>query len=260
MKAVLLAGGYGTRISEESGIRPKPMVEIGGRPILWHIMKIYAHYGIREFIICLGYKGYLIKEYFSNYFLHQSDVTYDLKYNTMSILNNQSEDWKVTLVDTGMNSMTGGRLKRIKPYIGNETFCMTYGDGVSNVDINKVIEFHKKEKAITTLTAVQEPGRFGTFSLKGDQALISNFREKPKDENSAWINGGFFVIEPEVFDYIEGDSTSFEKEPLELLSKEQRLAAFKHTDFWQPMDTIRDKNVLEDLWNSGKAPWKIWEK
>jgi glucose-1-phosphate cytidylyltransferase len=259
MKAVLLAGGYGTRISEESGIRPKPMVEIGGRPILWHIMKIYAHYGIREFIICLGYKGYLIKEYFANYFLHQSDITFDLKYNTMSILNNQSEDWKVTLVDTGMNSMTGGRLKRIKPYIGNETFCMTYGDGVSNVDINKLIEFHKEQKAITTLTAVQEPGRFGTFSLKADQPLISNFREKPKDENSAWINGGFFVIEPEVFDYIDGDSISFEKEPLERLSKEQKLAAYKHTDFWQPMDTIRDKNVLEDLWSTGKAPWKNWE-
>jgi glucose-1-phosphate cytidylyltransferase len=258
MKAVLLAGGYGTRISEESGIRPKPMVEIGGKPILWHIMKIYSHYGIKEFIICVGYKGHIIKEYFANYFLHMSDVTFDLKYNTMSILDNQAEDWKVTLVDTGLNSMTGGRLKRIQQYVGKETFCLTYGDGVSNVNIEELIKFHKEQKAITTLTAVQEPGRFGTFSLKADQPLISHFREKVKDENSAWINGGFFVLEPEVFDYIEGDSTSFEKEPLEALSKEGKLAAFRHTDFWQPMDTLRDKNLLEDLWNSGNAPWKKW--
>jgi glucose-1-phosphate cytidylyltransferase len=258
MKAVLLAGGFGTRISEESGIRPKPMVEIGGRPILWHIMKIYSHYGIKEFIVCLGYKGHIIKEYFANYFLHLSDVTFDLKYNTMSILNNQSEDWKVTLVDTGMNSLSGGRMKRIRQYIGNETFCMTYGDGVGDVDIAKVIEFHKEQKSLTTLTAVQEPGRFGSFTLTPEQKIITHFREKPKDENSAWINGGFFVIEPEVFDYIEGDSTSFELQPLERLSREGKLAAYRHTGFWQPMDTLRDKNLLDELWSSEKAPWKIW--
>jgi glucose-1-phosphate cytidylyltransferase len=260
MKAVLLAGGFGTRISEESGIRPKPMVEIGGRPILWHIMKIYSQYGIKEFIICLGYKGHIIKEYFANYFLYRSDVTFDLKYNNMAILNNQSEEWKVTLVDTGTDSLTGGRLKRVKDYIGKETFCMTYGDGVSDVNISKLIEFHKSQKALTTLTAVQEPGRFGTFSLTPEQALITHFREKQKDENSAWINGGFFVIEPEVLDYIDGDKTSFELQPLEALSKEGKLAAFRHTGFWQPMDTLRDKNLLEDLWSSGKAPWKVWEE
>ena len=258
MKAVLLAGGYGTRISEESGIRPKPMVEIGGKPILWHIMKIYNHYNIKEFIICLGYKGNMIKEYFANYFMHLSDVMFDLKYNTMSILNNQSEDWKVTLVDTGLNTMTGGRLKRIREYVGNETFCMTYGDGVSNVNLTDLIAFHKKQQAYVTLTAVQEPGRFGTFMLTGDQTKITKFREKPKDENSAWINGGFFVLEPEVFNYIDEDSTVFEKDPLERLSKDGKLVAYRHADFWQPMDTIRDKNVLEDLWNSGNAPWKIW--
>ena len=258
MKAVILAGGYGTRISEESGVRPKPMVEIGDKPILWHIMKIYSHYNINEFIICLGYKGYIIKEYFANYFLHQSDVTFDLKYNTMSILNNQSENWKVTLIDTGLNSMTGGRLNRVKQYIGNETFCMTYGDGVSNVNINELIKFHRDQKVFATLMAVQEPGRFGTFSLKGDQHLISNFREKPKDENSAWINGGFFVLEPEIFNYLEGDSTIFEKKPLEKLSKEGKLAAYRHDDFWMPMDTLRDKNVLENMWNEGTPPWKTW--
>jgi len=260
MKAVLLAGGYGTRISEESGIRPKPMVEIGGKPILWHIMKIYSQYGIKEFIICLGYKGHMIKEYFANYFLYQSDVTFDLKYNNMAIHNNQSEEWKVTLVDTGMHSLSGGRIKRVKDFIGKETFCMTYGDGVSDVNIAQLLEFHKSQKSMVTLTAVQEPGRFGTFSLTPEQTLISHFREKPKDENSAWINGGFFVIEPEVFDYIEGDTTSFELQPLENISKEGKLAAYRHTGFWQPMDTLRDKNLLEDLWNTGKAPWKIWDE
>jgi glucose-1-phosphate cytidylyltransferase len=260
MKAVLLAGGYGTRISEESGIRPKPMVEIGGKPILWHIMKIYSHYGIKEFIICLGYKGHIIKEYFANYFLYQSDVTFDLKYNNMAILNNQSEEWKVTLVDTGINSLTGGRLKRVKDYVGKETFCLTYGDGVSDVNIAQLIEFHKSQNSMATLTAVQEPGRFGTFSLSSDQTKITHFREKPKDENSAWINGGFFVLEPEIFDYIEGDNTSLELQPLESISKQGKLGAFRHTGFWQPMDTLRDKNLLEDLWNNGKAPWKIWEE
>jgi glucose-1-phosphate cytidylyltransferase len=258
MKAVLLAGGFGTRISEESGIRPKPMVEIGGKPILWHIMKIYAHYGINEFIICLGYKGYIIKEYFANYFLYQSDVTFDLKYNNMSILNNQSEEWKVTLVDTGISSMTGGRLKRVKKYVGNETFCMTYGDGVSDVNIEELLKFHKAQQAVATLTAVQEPGRFGIISLKGDQTKVTSFREKQNDEKTGWVNGGFFVLEPEVFDYIDGDDTVFEKTPLERLTSDNKLAAFRHAGFWQPMDTIRDKNVLEDLWNAGNAPWKIW--
>ncbi len=258
MKAVILAGGFGTRISEESGIRPKPMVEIGGKPIIWHIMKIYSHFGIKEFIICIGYKGHIIKEYFANYFLYQSDVTFDLKYNTMSILNNQSEEWKVTLIDTGLNTMTGGRLKRVEKYLGNETFCMTYGDGVSNIDIAVLVDFHKKQNAMVTLTAVQEPGRFGTFSLEKDQTLIDRFREKPKDENTAWVNGGFFVIEPEIFKYIDGDQTVFEKDPLERVSKKSKLSAFRHYDFWQPMDTLRDKNLLEDLWNAGKAPWKIW--
>jgi glucose-1-phosphate cytidylyltransferase len=259
MKAVLLAGGFGTRISEESGIRPKPMVEVGGMPILWHIMKIYSHYGINDFIVCIGYKGNMIKEYFSNYFMYQSDVTFDLKHNTMSILNAMSEEWKVTLVDTGLNSMTGGRLKRVQPYLGNETFCMTYGDGVSDVDIRDLIAFHKKNKVITTLTAVQEPGRFGTLHLDEEEVLVSRFREKHVDKSSAWINGGFFVIEPEIFDYIEGDDTVFEKDPLELLSRKSKLAAYKHTGFWQPMDTLRDKNVLENLWSSGKAPWKVWD-
>lgn len=258
MKAVILAGGFGTRISEESGIRPKPMVEVGGKPILWHIMKIYSHYGIKEFIVCIGYKGNIIKDFFSNYFLYQSDVTFDLKYNTMSILNNKSEEWKVTLVDTGLNTMTGGRLKRVKEYLGNETFCMTYGDGVSDVNIRELIDFHKSQETITTLTAVQEPGRFGTISLKSDDIKVRHFREKQVDETSAWINGGFFVIEPSIFDYIEGDSTVFEKDPLERLARENMLTAFRHQGFWQPMDTIRDKNVLEDLWSSGKAPWKIW--
>ncbi len=258
MKAVLLAGGFGTRISEESGIRPKPMVEVGGRPILWHIMKIYAHYGIKEFVICAGYKASIIKDFFANYFLYQSDVTFDLKYNTMSILNNQSEEWKVTVVDTGANTMTGGRLKRVQEYISNETFCMTYGDGVSDVKIDELIKFHKEQKTVATLTAVQEPGRFGTISLKADQTKVHSFREKINDENSAWINGGFFVLEPEIFSFIDGDSTVFEKTPLEKLSKENKLSAYRHTGFWQPMDTLRDKSVLEELWSSGKAPWKIW--
>jgi len=258
MKAVLLAGGFGTRISEESGIRPKPMVEIGGRPILWHIMKIYSHYGINDFIVCLGYKGYIIKEYFANYFLYVSDVTFDLKYNSMSIHNDQAEPWKVTLIDTGLQTMTGGRLKKVKEYIGNETFCMTYGDGVSNVKIDDLIKFHKSQDSIATLTAVQEPGRFGTISLKSDQTKVTNFREKQVDKSTAWINGGFFVLEPEIFNYIDGDATVFEKDPLEKLARENKLSAYQHQEFWQPMDTIRDKSVLEALWDTGKAPWKIW--
>lgn len=261
MKVVILAGGFGTRISEESGVRPKPMVEIGGRPILWHIMKIYSHYGLTDFIICCGYKGYMIKEYFSNYFLHNSDVTFDMKNNQMQVHSMHSEPWKVTLVDTGELTMTGGRLKRVKEFVEDETFCLTYGDGVSDVNINDLIMHHKNHGLYATLTSVQQHGRFGVFSLKPGENKITYFREKPQGDgdDSAWINGGFFVLEPEVFDYIEGDSIVFEREPLEKLAKEGQLSAFKHTTFWQPMDTLRDKNLLEGLWNENKAPWKIWE-
>ena len=259
MKAVLLAGGFGTRISEESGIRPKPMVEIGGKPIIWHIMKIYSHYGIKEFIICIGYKGYIIKEFFANYFLYQSDVTFDLKQNSVSVLNHKTEDWKVTLIDTGLRTMTGGRLKRVEKYIGNETFCMTYGDGVSDIKIDELVHFHHMQDSIATLTAVQEPGRFGILSLKSDQTKVTSFREKQNYENSGWINGGFFVLEPAIFNYIQEDSTVFEKDPLVKLASENQLSAYRHTGFWQPMDTLRDRNVLEGLWESGNPPWKIWQ-
>lgn len=255
MKAVILAGGYGTRISEESGIRPKPMVEVGGKPILWHIMKIYSYYGINEFIICCGYKGHIIKEYFANYTLDNSDITFDMRTDTMEIHKNKSEAWKVTLVHTGHNSMTGGRLKRVQEYIGNETFCMTYGDGVSDVNITELINFHQTQKALATLTAVQQPGRFGAFNLDGDSSKIFHFMEKPKGSEMPWINGGYFVLEPEVLDYIIGDDTTWEHEPLERLAKEGQLNAFKHTGFWQPMDTLRDKTFLENLWHEGKAPW-----
>ena len=258
MKAVLLAGGFGTRISEESGIRPKPMVEVGGMPILWHIMKTYSHYGINEFIICLGYKGYMIKEYFANYFLYVSDVTFDLKYNSMSIHNDQAEPWKVTLIDTGLQTMTGGRLKRVREYIGNETFCMTYGDGVSDINIDELVKFHKEQDSLATLTAVQEPGRFGSFTLGDKDTKVTNFREKVKDHDSAWINGGYFVLEPTIFDYIEQDSTVFERGPLGKLSKDGKLSAFQHKGFWMPMDTLRDRNVLEDLWSGENPPWKVW--
>ena len=260
MKTVILAGGYGTRISEESGIRPKPMVEIGGKPIIWHIMKIYSHYGLTEFIICCGYKGYVIKEYFSNYFLHMSDITFDLQNNKMQVHLKKAEPWKITLVDTGEGTMTGGRIKRIKDYIGDETFCLTYGDGVSDVNITEEIEFHKKSDVLVTLTAVQQPGRFGAFMLTADDNLINSFREKPKgDGNSnAWINGGFFVVEPQAIDYITDDKTVWEREPMEILAKTKKLAAFRHEGFWQSVDTLRDKNVLENLWNSGKPPWKLW--
>jgi glucose-1-phosphate cytidylyltransferase len=257
MKAVILAGGYGTRISEESSVRPKPMVEIGGQPILWHIMKIYAHYGINDFIICLGYKGYMIKEFFANYFLHRSDVCFDLKNNKMDILQNGVEPWKVTLIDTGEKTMTGGRLRRVKHLIGNETFCFTYGDGVSNIDIGRLIQFHKDQKLLATLTAVQPPGRFGAFRLGHDETKISSFKEKPRGDG-AWVNGGFFVLEPSVVDLVDDDSTVWEKKPLEKLAEEGMIAAYKHYGFWQPMDTLRDKHLLEELWNSGKAPWKVW--
>jgi glucose-1-phosphate cytidylyltransferase len=261
MKAVILAGGFGTRISEESGIRPKPMVEVAGRPILWHIMKIYSHFGINDFIICCGYKGYVIKEYFSNYFLYNSDVTFDMKNNHMKVHNMNSEPWKVTLVDTGEGTMTGGRVKRVAKYIEGETFCLTYGDGVTDVNINDLIMFHKNHGKKATLTSVRQPGRFGVFTLKSGEDQINYFKEKPKGDaadESAWINGGFFVLEPEVLDLIDGDDIVFEKEPLEKLADSGNLFAYKHLGFWQPMDTLRDKNVLEGLWESGNAPWKVW--
>lgn len=256
MKTVILAGGLGTRLSEETVIRPKPMVEIGGKPILWHIMKIYSHYGFNEFVICLGFKGYMIKEYFSNYFLHMSDVTFDMQKNTMEVHQQYVEPWKVTLVDTGNDTMTGGRLKRVAPYIGGETFMLTYGDGVSNVNIPELLAFHKKHGKSATVTATQPSGRFGALSL--DASLqVASFQEKPVGDGS-WINGGFFVLEPGMLDRIAGDSTVFEKEPLEGLARDHELIAFKHSGFWQPMDTLRDKMHLEELWNSGKAPWKVW--
>jgi glucose-1-phosphate cytidylyltransferase len=258
MKAVILAGGYGTRISEESSVRPKPMVDIGGKPILWHIMKIFSSYDINDFIICCGYKGYVIKEYFANYFLHMSDVTFDVKNNKMEVHQNNIEPWKVTLIDTGEGTMTGGRIKRVKKYIGSQTFCMTYGDGVSDVNINNLISFHNEQGTLATVTAVQPPGRFGTFTLSEQQTKILHFREKPRGDG-AWVNGGFFVLEPRVLDYIEGDNTIWEQEPLMRLAKEGELSAYKHYGIWQPMDTLRDKMVLEELWNLNKAPWKVWE-
>jgi glucose-1-phosphate cytidylyltransferase len=257
MKAVILAGGYGTRLSEETGVRPKPMVEIGSQPILWHIMKIYSAHDVNEFVICCGYKGYVIKEYFANYFLHMSDVTFDMENNEMEVHQNSAEPWKVTLVDTGDGTMTGGRLKRVKDYIGYETFCMTYGDGVANVDVKRLIHFHREQKTLATLTAVQPPGRFGTFSIAQEQTRISSFREKPQG-GGAWINGGFFVLEPGVMDYIAGDSTVWEREPLQKLAQDGMLSAYRHYGFWQNMDTLRDKNVLEELWKSDEPPWKVW--
>jgi len=257
MKAVILAGGYGTRISEETAVRPKPMVEIGGHPILWHIMKIYSHHGINDFIICLGYKGYVIKEYFANYFLHMADVTFDIRNNKMEVLRNAGEPWRVTLIDTGEETMTGGRLKRIGDHLGEGTFCLTYGDAVSNVNIQDVISFHRKQKVLATLTAVQPPGRFGAVVLAEDQQLICKFREKPKGDG-AWINGGFFVLEPGVIDYIKNDSTVWEMEPLQNLARDGQLAAYKHDGFWESMETLRDKMVLEELWRSEKPPWKVW--
>ena len=257
MKAVILAGGFGTRLSEETGVRPKPLVEIGDHPILWHIMKIYSAAGIDEFIICLGYKGYVIKEYFATYSLHMSDVTFDLRKNDMQVHQNGTEPWKVTLVDTGLKTMTGGRLKRVKDYIGDETFCLTYGDGLTDVNIKDLINFHRNQKTLATLTAVQSPGRFGAFRLDRNQQKISAFQEKPKG-NGAWINGGFFVLEPGVMEYIAENATVWEREPMENLAKDGQLAAYRHHGFWQPMDSLRDKMVLEELWQSGKAPWKIW--
>ncbi|MUH01281.1 glucose-1-phosphate cytidylyltransferase [Scytonema sp. UIC 10036] len=257
MKAVILAGGLGTRLSEETSVRPKPMVEIGGKPILWHIMKVYSAHGINDFIICCGYKGYVIKEYFANYFLHMSDVTFDMRFNQMNVHAGNAEPWRVTLVDTGDNTMTGGRLRRVKEHIGSETFCFTYGDGVSDVNITEVLKFHKEQKTLATMTAVQPPGRFGAIVLGQEQTKITSFREKPEGDG-AWINGGFFVLEPDVINLIADDSTVWEQVPLEKLAEKEQLSAYKHHGFWQPMDTLRDKNYLEDLWQKNKAPWKIW--
>ena len=257
MKAVILAGGLGTRLSEETSIKPKPMVEVGGKPILWHIMKIYSAHGINDFIICCGYKGYIIKEYFANYFLHMSDVTFDMRFNQMNVHSGYAEPWRVTLVNTGDHTMTGGRLKQVREHIGNETFCFTYGDGVSNINITELIKFHQEQKTLATLSAVQPAGRFGAISLGQEQTKITSFKEKPEGDG-AWINGGYFVHEPQVIDFIANSSTVWEKEPLEKLADLEQLSAYKHNGFWQPMDTLRDKNYLEDLWKSGKAPWQVW--
>ena len=255
MKAVILAGGLGTRISEETSVKPKPLIEIGGMPILWHIMKIYSSYGINDFVICCGYKGYMIKEYFANYSLHMSDVTFDMKNNSMEVHHKSVEPWKVTLVDTGSETLTGGRLGRVKKYVDDDTFCFTYGDGLGDINISDLINFHKSKKKTATITAVQPLGRFGILEIENDDVL--KFKEKPAgDEN--WINGGFFVLEPTIFDYIKGDSTIWEGEPLERLSHERSLSAYKHKGFWHPIDTLRDKNYLEELWISGKADWKTW--
>ena len=256
MKVVILAGGFGTRLSEETDIKPKPMVEIGGKLILWHIMKIYSSYGFNDFVVCLGYKGYVIKEYFANYFLHMSDVTIDLKNNQIEVHDVKAEPWKVTLVDTGLNTMTGGRIKRIPTSLCNDPFMLPYGDGVGNINIKELLEFHKKHGRYATLTAVQPSGRFGALDLEDVQ--VKAFKEKPKGDG-AWINGGFFVLEPQIFDYIEGDETIWERDPLENLAKDGQLMAYKHTGFWKPMDTLRDKRELESLWQSGNPPWKVWE-
>lgn len=256
MKAVILAGGLGTRIAEETSTRPKPMIEIGGKPVLWHIMKLYSYHGINEFIICLGYKGYIIKEYFANYFLHMSDVTFDMSNNRMEVHQNSAEPWTVTLVDTGEDTMTGGRLKRVAGYLDTEDFCFTYGDGVSDVDIGKLVEFHRSNGSLATVTAVQPPGRFGSLDVKHNK--IVGFKEKPQGDG-AWVNGGFFVLNPKVIDYIEDDQTVWERGPVEQLAQERQLSAFNHQGFWQPMDTLRDRVLLEKLWDSGSAPWKLWE-
>ena len=255
MKAVILAGGLGTRISEESHLRPKPLIEIGGRPILWHIMKIYSHYGINDFVVCLGYKGYVIKEYFANYFLHMSDVTFDMAENRMEVHQRHAEPWRVTLVDTGQETLTGGRLKRVQQYVGKETFCFTYGDGVADVDISRLVAFHRAKGKSATLTAIQPPGRYGAVSI--DDARVTSFAEKPAGDG-AWVNGGYFVLEPSAFNYIANDQTSWESGALVKMSQAGKLAGYQHVGFWQAMDTLRDKNHLEELWQSGHAPWKVW--
>jgi glucose-1-phosphate cytidylyltransferase len=255
MKVVILAGGKGSRIAEESSARPKPMIEIGGKPILWHIMKIYSKHGLNDFIVCLGYKGYVIKEYFSNYFLHMSDVTFDIAQNRMEVHRKHAEPWRVTLVDTGEETQTGGRMRRVRQYLDDEDFCMTYGDGVGNVDITALLAFHRAHGTLATLTATQPPGRFG--ALRMDDSRVLSFQEKPEGDN-AWINGGFFVLSPKVLDYISGDEILWEKEPMERLASEQQMSAYRHSGFWQPMDTLRDKTQLEALWSTGAAPWKNW--
>lgn len=255
MKAMILAGGLGTRLSEETGVRPKPMVEVGGKPILWHIMKLYSHYGINEFIVCLGYKGYMIKEYFANYFLHMSDITFDMSRNQMQVHQNNAEPWRVTLVDTGDITQTGGRLRRVRDYLGEDDFCMTYGDGVGDVAIDELMAFHRAHGGLATVTATQPPGRFGALDLDGNTVL--SFCEKPHGDGG-WINGGFFVLSPKVIDYIDDDAILWEREPLERLAGEGQLQAYFHHGFWQPMDTLRDKQHLESLWQEGKAPWKVW--
>ncbi len=256
MKAVILAGGLGTRISEETHLRPKPMVEIGGKPILWHIMKIYSAHGINEFVICCGYKGYVIKEYFANYFLHMSDVTFNMKLNSMEVHHKNAEPWQITLIDTGDMTMTGGRLKRVREYLGNSTFCFTYGDGLSDVDITALLAHHKNKGRLATVTAVQPPGRYGALEFSED-SVVTGFQEKPKGDGGM-INGGYFVLEPEVIDRIEGDRTVWEQEPLRNLAIDRQLIAYLHSGFWQPMDTLRDRNYLETLWSESKAPWKVW--
>lgn len=256
MKAVILAGGLGTRISEESNLKPKPMIEIGGKPILWHIMKLYSYHGINDFIICCGYKGYVIKEYFANYFLHMSDVTFDMSTNERIIHQNHAEPWRVTLVDTGENTLTGGRLKRVRQHLNNEPFCFTYGDGVADIDIGSLIKYHQLHEKPATVTAIQPPGRYGAINMSA--GLVTSFQEKPAGDG-AWINGGFFVLNPSVIDLIENDQSSWEGDPLFRLAKDGKLMAYQHHGFWQAMDTLRDKNQLETLWNNGKAPWKVWE-
>jgi glucose-1-phosphate cytidylyltransferase len=255
MKAVILAGGLGTRISEESHLKPKPMIEIGGRPILWHIMKTYSHYGINDFVICLGYRGYVIKEYFANYFLHMSDVTFDMAQNRMEVHQNSAEPWRVTLIDTGADTMTGGRLKRVRDHIGDEAFCFTYGDGVADIDIAAQLAFHRAHRKLATVTAIQPPGRYGALDI--DAGRVLSFQEKPAGDG-AWINGGFFILDPRVIDHIDGDQTSWEATPLVQLAAQGELMSYQHRGFWQPMDTLRDKNHLEDLWAGGRAPWKVW--
>ena len=255
MKAVILAGGLGTRISEESHLRPKPMIEIGGKPIIWHIMKIYTHYGITDFVVCLGYKGYVIKEYFANYFLHMSDVTFDMAENRMHIHNRHAEPWRVTLVDTGDGTATGGRLKRAREYLDDETFCLTYGDGVADVDIAGLLEFHHRHGRLATVTAVQPPGRYGALDV--DRDAVRGFKEKPLGDGG-WINGGFFVLEPGVFDYLAGDATTWENEPMRRLAADGQLMSFLHRGFWQPMDTLRDRTLLEERWVAGTAEWRLW--
>jgi glucose-1-phosphate cytidylyltransferase len=258
MKVVILAGGLGTRLTEETTVRPKPMVEIGGQPILWHIIKSYSAHGVNDIVICLGYRGFSIKEYFASYFLRTSNVTFDLASNQMSVHRQHTEPWRVTLIETGKETMTGGRLRRVREYLeAGETFCFTYGDGLGNVDIRSLVAFHKKHGKLATLTAVQPPGRFGAIALRSGHPLVERFREKPAGDG-AWINGGFFVLEPGAIDYIAGDSTVWEADPLQKLAADKQLAAYRHTGFWQPMDTLRDKKLLEDLWSSGNAPWKTW--